>query len=119
MKRKRNNLDTSEANYLYAQVILALNKNKKFNDLSIPERNNLIDKICIECINLANSDEDDKEALILEIQSYKQSDEEKRNFYDSNVYENNLEKPEDFNDKMKKKYDEIIKKTIKEFAQED
>jgi hypothetical protein len=116
MKRKRNNLDTAESNFLYAQVLVELNKNEKFKNLSILERNNLIDEVCLKCIDIANKNNTDKEALKFEIKSYKLSDEEKKKFYSDEVYENNLAKPEDFNDKMKIKYAEIIKNTIKEFA---
>jgi len=43
MNRKRTNLDTSEAEFLYAHSLVEFNKHKKFQELSIPERNNLVD----------------------------------------------------------------------------
>ncbi len=114
MKRKRTNLDTSEANYIYAHVLLELNKHDKFNKLFITERNKLIDEICLEVIENANKNEDDKEALKFEILAYKLSEEERKKSLLPSVYRSDLEKPEDFNERMNKKYDEIIKQIVRE-----
>ena len=114
MKRKRNNLDTAEANFLYAHVLIELNKYDKFRNLSILERNNIIDGICLKCIDTANNDDDTKEVLKLEIKSYKLSEEEKKNFYNESVYENSLPKPVNFIAGMKNKYEDVIKKIIKD-----
>ena len=114
MQRKRNNLDTAEANFLYAHVLIELNKYDKFRNLSILERNNIIDDICLKCIDIANKDEDTKEALKLEIKSYKLSEEEKKNFYNESVYENSLPKPVNFTAVMKNKYEDVIKRSVKE-----
>lgn len=113
--RKRNNLDVAEANFLYAQVLVELSKNEGFVSLSILKRNSLIDEVCIKCINIANMNSEDKEALNFEIKSYKLSIDEKEEFYSDEVYENSLLKPENFNDKMKHKYAIIIKKITKEY----
>jgi len=115
MKRKRNNLDTAEANYLYAQVLVGLNKYVKFKNLSIPERNNFIDDICFKCIDNVSIDDDTKEALKFEIKSYRLSENEKKKYYDNSMYENNLTKPDDFNERMKIKYKDVIDKNIKRF----
>ncbi len=114
MKRKRTNLDTSEANYIYAHVLLELNKHDEFNKLFITERNKLIDEICLEVIENANKNEDDKEALKFEILAYKLSEEERKKSLLPSVYKNDLEKPEDFNEQMKEKYDKMIKHIVRE-----
>ncbi len=49
------------------------------------------------------------EALKFEVLSYKLNDIEKEKFYSSNTYEKNLMKPENFNENLSKKYDEIKK----------
>ncbi len=115
MQRKRNNLDTAEANYLYAHVLIEFNKYDKFRNLSILEKNNLIDDICLKSIDIANKDDDTKEALKLEIKSYKLSEEEKKNFYNESIYENSLPKPDNFTAVMKNKYEDVIKRNVKEF----
>ena len=75
--RKRTNLDTAEANYIYAKVLIALNKTEKFANLSLPERNKVIDDISAKIIKKAN-DEEDAEAILFELKSYKMTDEERK-----------------------------------------
>ncbi len=112
MKRKRTNLDTAEANYLYAQVLVEFNSYEKFKNLSIPERNNLIDEVCAKVIDEANKQKQDREAIKFELNSYKLSEEEKKKFYDESFYQKDLIKPDNFNDKMKEKYFELIKNSV-------
>ncbi len=110
--RKRTKLDTIEANYIYAKVLLAFNKINGFSDLSIPERNSLIDSACEEIIERANSAEEDINALKLELNSYRLNDEEKREFYNPELYESTVEKPKNFNEKLKKKYSKLINEIV-------
>ncbi|GEM_PF-2183544 len=114
MSRKRTNLDTSEANFVYVHVLLELNKFEEFNKLFITERNKLTDEICLSVIDKANKNEDDKEALKFELLSYKLSDEEKKKYYNPGNYIDNLPKPENFNKLLEEKYLGIIKETVKE-----
>ncbi len=112
MKRKRTNLDTSEANYIYAHVLLELNKYDEFKNIFVTERNKLIDEICLEVIDKANTDEDDKEALKFEILAYKLPEEERKKSLQPSRYIDGLKKPENFNEKMREKYDRTIKKLV-------
>jgi len=112
MSRKRTNLDTSEANYIYAHVLLELNKYGKFKDLFVTERNKLVDEICLEVIEMANNNEDDKEALKFEILAYKLQEKEKKEKLLSSYYINNIVKPKNFNDLMKTKYEKVIKQLV-------
>jgi len=114
MNRKRTNLDTSEANYIYAHVLLELNKYQKFNDLFVTERNKLVDEICLEVIEKANKNEDDKDALKFEVLAYKLSEKEKKEKRIPLHHINNLVKPKNFNGLMKIKYEEIIKEIVSE-----
>ncbi len=109
--RKRTSLDTSEANFIYAKVLLAFNKNEKLKDLPIPVKNKLIDEACENIINKANDNTDDIEALLFEIKSYRLSDEEKEKAYSNDVYEK-LEKPKGFNELLKQKYSGFIEREI-------
>lgn len=97
MERKRNNLDTIEANFIYSRVLLETNKLKDFSNLFITERNKIIDEICLQVISSENSLEVDVEALKLEVLSYKLDDTEKEKFYSSKNYVNDLLEPENFN----------------------
>jgi len=112
VKRKRNNLDTLEANFIYSRVLLGTNKFNEFSDIFITERNKIIDEICLQVISTENDLEDDVEALKFEVLSYKLNDIEKEKFYSSNTYEKNLMKHENLNKNLSKKYDEIIKEMI-------
>lgn len=112
MSRKRTNLDTSEANYIYAHVLLELNKYEKFKDLFLTERNKLVDEICLEVIEMANNNKDDKEALKFEILAYKLQEKEKKEKLLPSYYINNIVKPKNFNDLMKTKYEKVIKQLV-------
>lgn len=114
MRKKRNNLDTFEANYIYSRVILGIGKVKKFNDLYIGKKNNLIDEICLEVIKQTSKSTDDLEDLMFEITAYKLENKEK--YYTSSQYDKNVKKPNDFYDKLNIKYDLLIKRIIKEKA---
>ncbi len=112
--RKRNNLDTAEANYIYAKLLIGLNKTKRFEKLSLPERNKAIDDLSAEIIKSKNSPQD-AEAILFEITAYKMLDEERQKTLAPDVYDANVPKPHGFNQKLKEKYDEEIKKMIEEF----
>ncbi|NOX16869.1 MAG: hypothetical protein GXO87_01115 [Chlorobi bacterium] len=114
MSGKRTKLHSIEANYIYAKVLLALNKFEEFSKLSIPVRNSLIDSICEEIIEAANNSASDIEALKFEINSYKLSDEEKSVFYNSSRYNENVKKPANFNDLLEEKYSRLIEKIVTE-----
>jgi len=109
--RKRTNLDTSEANFLYAKVLLRFNKNEKLKDLPIPIKNKLIDEVCEKIIEKTNENPEDAEALKFEVTAYKLSDEEREKSFSTDVYER-VEKPEGFNDYLKNKYARIIDEEI-------
>ncbi len=112
--RQRTNLDTSEANFVYARVLLELNKYDKFQNLFVTDRNKIIDEICLAVIDEANEKEEDREALKFEIMSYKLPAEEKEKYFSPPLYISGLKKPEEFDKKLNKKYGSIIKKYIKE-----
>ncbi len=114
MKRKRTNLDTSEANFVYVHVLLELNKHEEFSKLFITERNKLTDEICLEVIDKANNDEEDREALKFEILSYKLPEKEKERYYNSDNYKKDVPKPENFNEFLSRKYIALIKETVRE-----
>ena len=114
MERKRNNLDTTEANFIYSRVFIETNKLKEFPNLFITERNKKIDEICLQVISSENSLEDDVEALKFEALSYKLNDQEKEKFYSSKNYEKDLLEPENFNKILSNKYDSIIKRIIED-----
>ncbi len=113
MKRKRTKLDTIEANFIYAKVLVSLGKFKGFSELPIPTRNSLIDSACEEIIEAANSSEEDIEALKFEIKSYKLTDEEKTEFYGPAQYDETVKKPENFNQNLKEKYSGLIREITK------
>ncbi len=115
--RKRNNLDTSEANYLYAAVLLRFNKNEKLKDLPIPVKNKLIDETCERCIERANPNKDDAEAIKFEVKAYKLTDEERAASLSEENYEI-LEKPKNFNRMLKEKYASIIDEEVARIANE-
>jgi hypothetical protein len=112
--RKRNRLDTAEANYVYAKLLIGLNKTKRFETLSLPERNKTIDDLSGKIIRKTNSPED-AEAILFEITAYKMTDEERQKTLAPDVYDANFPKPKGFNQKLKEKYDEEIKRMIEEF----
>jgi len=108
VERKRNNLDTAEANFIYSRVLIETNKLKNFSNLFITERNKIIDKICVQVISSENKSSNDVEALKFEVLSYKLNNQEKEKFYSSNNYEKDLIEPENFNDILSNKYDSAI-----------
>jgi hypothetical protein len=112
LSRKRTKLDTIEANYIYAKVLLAFNKLKGFSDLPIPVRNSLIDSACEEIIERANDSEENIEALKSEIYSYRLNDDEKEKFYSPEFYDAEIEKPKNFNSLLKEKYSDLISQTV-------
>jgi hypothetical protein len=114
--RKRTNLDTSEANYLYASVLLKFNKNEKLRDLPIIVKNKLIDEVCERCIEQANENPDDIEALKFEVKAYKLTEEEREKSLSKEVYEIH-EKPAGFNEKLKEKYSSIIEEEIEKIVE--
>ena len=115
MSRKRTNLDTAEAEYLYANVLVEFNNYDLFQGLSIPERNDLIDKVCIDVIKQSCKNEDHIEAVSQEILSYRLSKEDEIKFYSNSQFTDGLEKPENFNVLLKKKYLDLICKLVREF----
>ena len=112
MKRKRTNLDKAEAEYLYANVLLEFSKYDTFKDLSILEKNNIIDQVSLNAVKQAHSDEDDIEAVTQEILSYKLTDEELKDFYSADKYISDVEKPSDYNLMLEKRYSGIIKRLV-------
>ncbi len=108
--RSRTNLDTSEANYLFSAIILKFNRNEELKDLPIPVKNKLIDEVAERCIEKVNNKED-AEALKFEITSYKLNEEEKKNFYNPEVYKI-VEKPKGFNKYLKEKYSKVLDEEI-------
>ncbi len=112
--RKRNNLDTAEANYIYAKLLIGLNKTKRFEELSLPERNKTIDELSAKIIK-ENNPPEDAEAILFEITAYKMTDEERAKTLTPDVYDNDVPKPKGFNSILKSKYEEAIKKAIENF----
>ncbi len=112
--RKRNNLDTAEANFIYAKLLIGLNKSQKFQLLSLPARNKLIDELSSKVIKSKNSPED-AEAILFEITAYKMPDEERAKTLTPELYDANVPKPKGFNRLLKEKYEDEIKKVIEEF----
>jgi len=115
MSRKRTNLDTAEAEYLYANVLVEFSKYESFQDLAIPERNNLVDKVCTDVIRKSCKNEEHIEAVTQEIFSYKLTVEEEKQFYSSSVYTTGLEKPEQFDLLLNNRYKSRIGKLVKEY----
>ena len=113
MSRKRTNLDTAEAEYLYANVLVEFNKYDSFQELSIPERNDLVDKICIDVITKSCKNEEHIEAVSQEILSYRLSKEDEVKFYSNTQYTSGLEKPENFDALLKKRYFAFLGKLVK------
>jgi len=114
MSRKRTNLDRAEADYLYAATLLEFSRNNLFQDLSIPERNSLIDKVCIDAATQSCKNKDHIDAVMQEILSYRLSKEDEVKFYDVSQYTDGLEKPENFNELLKKKYLNLISEFVSE-----
>ena len=114
MSRKRTNLDTAEAEYLYANVLLEFNKFEIFKTLSIPKRNDLIDKVCIDAIKQTCKNEEHIEAVSQEIISYRLSKEDEVKFYSDAQYTSGLEKPEQYDARLKKKYLNLITLLVEE-----
>lgn len=108
MGRKRTNLDTTEAEYLYANVLVEFNKYDSFEGLSIPERNDLIDKVCTDVIKEACKNKEHVEAVTQEILAYKLSKEEEERFYSPEVYTSGVEKQENFEKILGNRYQEKI-----------
>ncbi len=106
MSRKKTNLDTLEAEYLYANVLVEYSKYESFQELSILERNNWVDKVCADVVRKSCKNEEHVEAITQEILSYKLSKEEI--FYGIDVYTSGLEKPESFNKLLEKRYNNKI-----------
>ncbi len=113
MSRKRTNLDTAEAEYLYANVLLEFNKYESFQTLSIPERNGLIDKVCIATLEQSCKNEEHVEAVTQEILSYRLSKEDEVKFYSDTKYTKGLEKPENFNALLKKRHLDLLCNLVK------
>ncbi len=112
MSRKRTNLDTAEAEYLYANVLVEFSKYESFQDLAIPERNNLVDKVCTDVIRKSCKNEEHIEAVSQEILSYRLSKEDEIKFYSNSQFTKGLEKPENFDALLKKKYLNLIDKLV-------
>ena len=108
MSRKRTNLDTAEAEYLYANTLVEFSKYKSFQKLSIPERNNLVDNICIAAIKKSCRNEEHIEAVTQEITSYSLTKDDEIEFYSNAKYTKGLEKPENFQLLLEKKYLPLI-----------
>jgi len=114
MKRKRNNIDTLEANFIFSRVLIELNKYERFANIFVTERNKITDEICLKVINLLDKIEDNKEALKFELLAYKLNDSEKEKYYNSKNYENNVIKMHNLNSYLSKIYDKPIKKLVAE-----
>jgi len=108
MSRKRTNLDTAEAEFLYANTLVEFSKYKSFQELSIPERNILVDNVCIEVIEKSCRNVEHIEAVTQEITSYSLTKDEEIKFYSNAQYTKGLEKPENFQPLLEKKYLALI-----------
>ena len=111
--RKRNTLDTSEANYVYTRILLLINRDEDLKNLPIPVKNKLIDTAGLNAIRRANPKEEDAEAIYFEYTSYKLSDEERELSLKESVYEK-TDKPKGFTEILKNKYSGLIEKALKE-----
>jgi len=114
MSRKRTNLDTAEAEYLYANVLVEFSKSELFQKLSIPERNNLVDEVAIEVVKKSCKNSDHIQAITDEILAYKLFGDDEKEFYSSLNYVTGLEKPANFNELLKVKYERLITEIVKE-----
>ena len=114
MNRKRTNLDSAEADFLYSNTLVEFNKYDSFKDLIIPERNNLIDEICVKSINQTCRNKEHIEAVTQEVLAYRLSKEEEMKFYDISQYTSGFEKQENFNELLKKKYINLISELVSE-----
>ena len=112
MERKRTNLDTAEAEFLYANSLVEFNKYENFQKLSIPERNNLVDEVCLEALRKSCKDDNHIDAVSKEILSYKLTKEEEHKYYSSDKYVKGLERPENFDEMLKVKYVNLISNII-------
>ncbi len=111
--RKRNTLDTSEANFVYTRILLMINRNETTKNLPIPIKNKLIDSAGLNAIRRANPNNDDVEAIYFEYTSYKLSDEERELSLKENVYEK-IDKPKGFTEILRNKYSGLIEKALNE-----
>ena len=112
--RKRNTLDTSEANFLFTKILLKINKDERLNSLPITIKNKLIDDVGLASIKEVHSNDEDVEAIYFEFTSYKLSDEERTKSLSSEVY-GNKEKPKGYNEYLKTLYSDIVDKKLREF----
>lgn len=114
MSRKRTNLDSAEAEFLYSNTLLEFNKYDSFKDLIIPERKNLIDEICVKSIIQTCRNKEHIEAATQEVLAYRLSKEKEMKFYDISQYTSGSEKAENFNELLKKKYINLISELVSE-----
>lgn len=115
MSRKRNNLDTLEADFIYSQLLLRLSKQKDFDQKFVLEKNKLLDELSAKAVDMVHQNEDDREAVKFELRAYKMSDEEREKSLQSDDYINNLEKPANFTDDLKNKYFPVFDEILQEF----
>ncbi len=111
--RKRNTLDTSEANFVYTRILLMINRDERMKNLPIPVKNKLIDSAGLQAIRKANKNPEDVEAIYFEYTSYKLSDEEREKSLRENLYEK-INKPQGYTDFLRDKYSGIIEKSLEE-----
>ncbi len=114
----RNSLQTSEANYIYANVLVKLNKNSNFVNLSLPEKNSIIEMISKSIVSEKNQDPNIVEALLFEMLSFRLSDEEKQIAYNEKNYLVK-EKPQGFNKSLIEKYQETITKKVNQYLKQN
>ncbi len=105
--RKRNTLDTSEANFVFSKILLMINHDERAKDLPIPVKNNLIDSVALKAISKANHNKDDVEAIYFEFNSYKLSEEERKEALSEKFYDK-IPKYPNFNEMLTNKYNGII-----------
>ncbi len=89
-----------------------LNKYESFQKLSIPERNNLVDEVCLEALRKSCKDDKHINAVSKEILSYKFTKEEEDKYYGSDEYVKGLERPENFDEMLKVKYLNLISNIV-------
>jgi hypothetical protein len=110
----RNTLQTSEANYVYANVLVKLNKNQNFANLSLPEKNSIIEMISKSIVSSINQDHNIVEALVFEMLSFRLSEEEQQIAYNENNYLV-IDKPQSFNKSLIDKYHETITEKVNQY----
>ncbi len=111
--RKRNSLDTSEADFIFAGILLVMNRDNNLMNLPIPLKNQLIDAAGLNAIKKVHPNEEDVEAIYFEFTSYKLSNEEREKSLQNTVY-SKIEKPKGFIERLREKYSGVIEQAVRE-----